>query len=137
MVLLNGLPFGLQFGNLNRFARSRAQCFVQNVVEIPSVARCQPFAVLLGEMVAAAFCGNPQFLIGRVAVDDDLRAVRRLRWSGRFPANWQSKSRAVFVDLVFDVFEQFFAHADEFAFGHHGFLCVFCLRYRILPHSRL
>ena len=28
-------------------------------------------------MVAAAFCGNPQFLVGRVAVDDDLRAVRR------------------------------------------------------------
>ena len=87
-------------------------------------------------MVAAAFCGNPQFLIGRVAVDDDLRAVRRFDGqdvSGKLAV----EIPAVFVDLVFDVFEQFFAHADEFAFGHHGFLRVFCLRYRILPHSRL
>ena len=117
-----GIQPKLQRLNLYRFARRRAQYFVQHGEKAAAVAGGTPFAVAQGEVVAAAFGGNPQLLVRRVAVYDNLRAVIGLDGE-HIAVVFAVEIGAALVELVFDVGKQLVGIAQKFGFVHDG-LCT-------------
>lgn len=70
---------------------------------------------------AAAFGRNPQFLIGRVAVYNNLRAVVGLNCE-HIAGKAAVEIPAALVDLVFNMGKQGISVLQKSAFGHHGFV---------------
>lgn len=91
-------------GDVDRFSGSVAECLVQHGEKFAAVAGGNPASVLFGKVITAAFGGNPQFLVRRVAVDNDLRAVVGL--DGKYvAAELAVEIPTAFVYLVFNVGE--------------------------------
>ena len=66
-------------------------------------------------MKSAGFGGKPDFLIGRVAVDDDLRAILEFDFQHRAV---EAAPDVAVVEGVFDTREEGVGQLVEFAFSH-------------------
>src|SRR5262249_40917851 len=63
-----------QFRDPDRLARLLAQCAREHDLEAVTASRVAPLAPFCPIVIAAAFCGEPQFAVGRVPGEDDLAA---------------------------------------------------------------